>query len=247
MKCVPLKALMFLSLMSTLASLLACNIERTSSQPLPERFETQVTPVHGSSFAISTRGAASAVLVTGTFAPPMAPALSIAMADFTGDTHPDLATVELERFDFSSAQYWIEIRLTEGGRQLLKVTAPFGGLVITPRDLTGDGNLDLVVRSAKSHDPVAIFLNDGRGHFSRSDIGVFRNALRGGPSPFGFNTPQMYVGAASACLESSMAECSTGQPGILREHEGSLLRSTFRAAARLFHSFEATRAPPSLA
>src|SRR5580658_1189339 len=46
-------------------------------------------------------------------ATPMRLSLGFAMADFTGDTHPDLATVELRGFDSSNAEYTIEVQLTE--------------------------------------------------------------------------------------------------------------------------------------
>jgi hypothetical protein len=144
---------------------LACGMQRVNGGPSTTGSEARLTAPHIAAFPISPDGTAGAVLTTGTFAPPMAPALGLTMADFTGDTHPDLATVELEKLDSSSALYWIEIRLTEGGHQVLKLRAPFGGLLITPKDVTGDGNLDLIVRSAKSRAPVALFLNDGSGHF----------------------------------------------------------------------------------
>src|ERR1700722_3085149 len=126
--------------------------------------DKNVSLPNGSSFALSANGTAAAILRSGIAAPAIAPAIGLAMADFTGDTHPDVATVELDRFDSASVDYWIEIQLTEGGHQFLKLTAPFGGLRITPRDVTGDGNLDLIVRSANSGVLLGVYLNDGRGH-----------------------------------------------------------------------------------
>jgi hypothetical protein len=187
------------------------------------------------------------MLTSGTFEPPTAPALGLAMADFTGDTHPDLVTVELEKLDSSSACYWIEIRLTEGGHQILKVRAPFGGLLIAPRDVTGDGNLDLIVRSASSRAPVALFLNDGNGHFSRANVASFANALHDGSSEFAFTTQETYPGANLACLESYTAECPAGVLGYLQQQEGAMFLPNCYSASRLFLSFGANRAPPSLA
>jgi hypothetical protein len=243
----PHKTLTAFSLMLALAIVLACSIQPAVGQLQPIGIGKKGTAVSGSAFPLSTRGAAEAVLTTQTFAPPIAPALGLAMADFTGDTHPDLATVEVERFDSSIAHYWIEIRLTEGGHQILRLTAPFGGLLITPRDVTGDGNLDLVVRSAKSHAPVAVFLNDGSGHFSKADLAAFTNVLRDGTSQFGFTTQQTYLGAPLACLESYTAECPTGSLRSLREQKGSLPSSGHRAASQRFLSSGTNRAPPSLA
>jgi hypothetical protein len=241
------KTLTAFSLMLAVTLALACSIQRVSSQPPPAGTEARIPDVHGAAFPLSTRGTAAAVLTTGTFAPPMAPEIGLTMADFTGDTHPDLATVELEKLDSSNALYWIEIRLTEGGHQILKLRAAPGGLLVTPKDVTGDGNLDLIVRSAKSRNPVAVFLNDGSGHFSRADITAFANALHDGPAQFAFTAQDAYLGAPLACLESHTAECSARLLGYLQDQKDALLLSNYHVASRPFLSFGANRAPPSLA
>src|SRR5581483_4604120 len=80
-------------------------------------------------YRVSSSPDGSFVRNTGNvFMPQPAPAVGLTMADFTGDTHPDLATVELDRVDSSNALYSIQIRLTEGRSQTLTFTAPFGGL-----------------------------------------------------------------------------------------------------------------------
>lgn len=82
--------------------------------------------------------------------------LSLAMADFTGDSHPDLATIGFDRLDASTGYYVIEIALSEGSRQTLQFVAPAEGIFVTAKDVTGDGALDLVVRAAFSRRPVAV-------------------------------------------------------------------------------------------
>lgn len=177
----------------------------------------------------------------------MAPALGIAMADFTGDTHPDLATVELDRFDSPSAHYSIEIRLSEGGRQSLRLTAPFGGLLITPKDVTGDGNLDLIVRSARSHVPVAVFLNDGRGHFSPAAPAAFAQALRETPCELDFTADQTYFGATLISPESYTIACRNVSVRNPELQDGTLLPANFDAPSHLFLPFGSNRAPPAVA
>lgn len=142
--------------------------------------------------------------IRGVFSLHAAPALGLTMADFTGDTHPDIATVELERADSASAHYWIEIRLTEGGVQTLSVTAPSGGLFIKPKDVTGDGNLDLVVRSASTRGLVAVFLNDGTGHFRRAETAGLSEATADGPYRFAFTERAVYAGVALGSPESNL-------------------------------------------
>jgi hypothetical protein len=176
-----------------------------------------------------------------------APAMGMAMADFTGDTHPDLATVEVDRLDSLVVGYWIDIRLTEGGEQFLQLAAPFGGLLITTKDLTGDGNLDLIVRSAESRAVVAVFLNDGNGHFSRADREAFANAIPDGYLPSNLHAKEASRATAVACVESHGAECPMESSGYLRERQSRFLPSNPPTASQLFLSFGANRAPPSLA
>jgi hypothetical protein len=173
--------------------------------------------------------------------------LGFAMADFTGDTHPDLATVELNRFDSANAHYLIEIQLTEGGHQFLQLTAPFGGLLITAKDVTGDGNLDLVVRAARSGAPVAVFLNDGFGRFSPAAPAKFSQALRETPYELRCTTDQTYF---SATLISSKFYTAEGQSGSARNRprgSGSLFSANDGGPFDLFLAFGQSRAPPAAA
>jgi hypothetical protein len=174
--------------------------------------------------------------------------LGFAMADFTGDTHPDLATVEINGFDSASAKYVIEIQLSEGGHQFLRLTAPFGGLLIAPKDVTGDGTLDLVVRAAKTHVPVAVFLNDGSGHFSpAAEPAAFARALPEVPSEFGFTTEQFDFGATVVSSGSHTAEFQTGSARNPQGQNGSLLSANDDAPSHSFLPFGLNRAPPTVA
>jgi hypothetical protein len=194
----------------------------------------------------SDRGSATA-LSSKISASPMAPALGFAMADFTGDSHPDLATAELDRFDSPSAHYSIEIRLSEGGRQSLRLTAPFGGLLLTPKDVTGDGNLDLIVRSAPSHVPVAIFLNDGRGHFSPAAPAAFAQALREVPYELAFTADQTYFSATLISPGSYTIACRNLSVRNPQLQDGVLLPTNFGVPSHLFLPFGSNRAPPAVA
>jgi hypothetical protein len=196
----------------------------------------------------STSTVATDTPVRGAPTPAIGLSLGFAMADFTGDTHPDLATVELNRLDSASAEYMIEIRLTEGGRQFLRVRAPSGGLLITPKDVTGDGTVDLIVRSARSHAPVAVFLNDGGGHFSAvAEPAAFARTLRDTPSKLGFTTEQFRFGVTVVSSESYAAECRTGSARNRQEQSNSLFPPNYVAPSYSFLPFGLNRAPPAVA
>jgi len=57
------------------------------------------------------------------------------------------------------------------------IVAPPGGLIIEARDVNGDNAVDLVLTTAWFRQPVAIFLNDGHGNFSRFEPAAFPGAF----------------------------------------------------------------------
>lgn len=105
------------------------------------------------------------------------PGLPFAIADFDGDLHPDLASVETGRSDFSGTNYWIQLQLTTAGHQSIQVVASMGGLEIAARDVNGDHAVDLVLTTALLRQPVAILLNDGHGNFTRAAPAAFPGAF----------------------------------------------------------------------
>jgi hypothetical protein len=96
-----------------------------------------------------------------------------AIADFDGDSRPDLATVEIGQIGPSRARYWIGFQLSSGPQQMIGVNAPVGGLNITSRDVDGDQSLDLIVTTAWFNQPVAVLLNDGHGNFTLTNPSAF--------------------------------------------------------------------------
>src|SRR5215471_17269277 len=58
-----------------------------------------------------------------------------AIADFDGDQQPDLATVEMVRFNSLHSNYWLSFRRSRGGLQTIGVTGPPGGLALLGRDV----------------------------------------------------------------------------------------------------------------
>jgi hypothetical protein len=96
-----------------------------------------------------------------------------AIADFDGDSRPDLATVEIGQASASRARYWIGFQLSTGAPQRIGVNAPIGGLDIVSRDVNGDHSLDLIVTTTWLNQPVAVLLNDGHGNFTLTDPAAF--------------------------------------------------------------------------
>ena len=192
-------------------------------------------------------GAASSSWTGNASVPSGAIPLALTMADFTGDSNPDLATIELDRFDSSNAHYFIEIQLTEGGHQSFQLTGPARSLVITSKDVTGDGTPDLIVRAVGSQAPVAVFLNDGCGHFSAKDSAPFAGALHDFPGGPEFAGKQLCFGSAVAATVSYGAKCQSSSRRPSQERRGSLLLASQQVLSQLFSPFGSNRAPPTLA
>lgn len=107
----------------------------------------------------------------------LAPGLLFAIADFDGDLRPDLASVQAGPNNSGTTDYRIQLQLSASGRQSIGVAAPTGGLLIEARDVNGDRAIDLVLVTAWFRKPVAIFLNDGHGRFSRAEPAAFPAAF----------------------------------------------------------------------
>ena len=197
-----------------------------------------------SSFAPPFRAGLPAISASDPFSVPSAPTIGLVMADFTGDTHPDLARIELDRVDSATANYWIEIRLTEGGGQLLNLTAPFGGLLVTPRDVTGDGNLDLIVHAAKTRALVAVFVNDGNGHFHRANTTSFVKSLDDVLSHFGVGQKIIYLRATPGFPESHVIQRPNRWIRPLLQKDRSLIFANYGSAPYQCFSSRPNRAPP---
>jgi hypothetical protein len=95
------------------------------------------------------------------------------IADFDGDQKPDLAMVDMGRSNGSATSYSIHLQLSLGPESVIGITAPVGGLQILSRDVNGDRNVDLVVRTSLESNLVAVLLNDGHGKFTVAQNGTF--------------------------------------------------------------------------
>ena len=107
----------------------------------------------------------------------LGPGPQFAIADFDGDVRPDLASIQAGSNSTGTTDYWIQLQLTSAGRQSFRLVAPAGGLQIEARDVNGDHAIDLVLATAWFNQPVAVFLNNGHGSFSRVEPAAFPGAF----------------------------------------------------------------------
>jgi hypothetical protein len=168
-----------------------------------------------------------------------------AIADFDGDVRPDLASIHAELNSSGDTNYWIQLQLSSVGRQSIHLVAPAGGLSIEARDVNGDHAIDLVLATAWFREPVAIFLNDGRGGFSRVEPTAFPGAFAPSCTDWAATSNRL-LDAFGLPPESRTGICPQARdPLSCRSSTTSISfsRATFRINSFLVS--HAGRAPPS--
>jgi VCBS repeat protein len=169
-----------------------------------------------------------------------------AIGDFDGDRKPDLAEVQVDRTDSQATQYSIQVHLTSGASQSIGVTAPFGGLQIEPRDVNGDNAPDLIVSTAFQHEPVAVFLNDGQGNFTRAEPTAFPEAfIRSDTAWSSYSNPPIDAVVVAPlsnigiCRQSEALHCFRLRADLIPDPNPGFLPNSFLTS-------HAGRAPPSV-
>jgi hypothetical protein len=172
------------------------------------------------------------------------PSLSFSIADFDGDLKPDLASVQAGRTDVSRTDYWIQLQLSEAGRQTFQIAAPMGGLQIAARDVNGDHALDLVLTTTWLGQPVAILLNDGHGSFSRVDPTAFPEAFSESKTSWGSVADQA-TDAVGIPPQSRGELCLEAKNYLhVRSQDGFIVFSDLRPGISPFLISHLGRAPP---
>jgi hypothetical protein len=185
--------------------------------------------------------AADAKLVPSTS---LGPGSQFAVADFDGDRSPDSASIAPGAAVTGTARYSIQLQLSRTGSQSIQLFAPGGGLVIEARDVNGDNNVDLVLATAWLHKPIAVFLNDGHGAFSRAAAGAFPGAFTE-PAANLSSSPITAQGALGAPAEPPVLKTSgAGIPPVRAPTEYTSTSSWAFCINPLLLS-QPGRAPPS--
>lgn len=133
------------------------------------------------------------------------------IADYDGDSLPDLASVQFGESGSRDTRYLIEFRLTGGLHETLAVTGPTGGLQLKSRDVNGDTFPDVVVTSFWTSQPVAVLLNDGKGNFTPSAPSAFPAAFNASETSFRQQAPTSRDAVAELFTRDLSGDC--GQCG----------------------------------
>jgi hypothetical protein len=175
-------------------------------------------------------------------APGASPATWV-MADFNGDRKDDLVTVVATSPFGQARRHQLQVQLNAQHAPALAVSRFAAGDRLNVRDLDGDSDRDIVLETAFG-EPVAVWLNDGAGHFDEGNVDSFRFQFSHDdhrsfdaperPSPSGL------IGEYTSrdAVSSRYATLDSQSPGaILTVREGS--------AGSVHPSAIRTRGPPS--
>ncbi len=190
-------------------------------------------------------GAAAASHFSSDAVPSGHAGLPFAIADFDGDSRPDVARVETGPSDFTNSEYWIQLRFSSLEWKSIRLVAPAGGLRISARDVNGDASVDLIVSTVWSNRPVAVYLNDGHGSFTHAEPAAFPEAFGDSGAIWSFATSLATDGAVVPSSQDNVI-CPEGREySDARESCGLIAfkGAVYRLGPPLF--LHAGRAPPS--
>lgn len=155
-----------------------------------------------------------AILLVAGLAPRAATAQAVAplqwastVADFNADGRADVAVAHRATGNDGS-NYRIDVRLSNGHRQSVSFVSANRLLAVRVLDVDHDHDLDLVVMPLLGHDVVAVWLNDGTGHFRKGaddtipqqSAAITTTSLRSGGAPLAVGVPtSRRISDALAC------------------------------------------------
>ena len=189
-------------------------------------------------------GRAAAAEAGNATAAPVSSGPQLVISDFDGDLQPDLVSVRAGTTISGSTDYWIQFQLSATGHQSMRLVAPAGGVLIEARDVNGDHSVDLVLFTSLRQ-PIAVFLNNGHGVFSRVEPSGF---------PDVFSNPFTKLASDSNQEKDALGVPPQSRSGICRparaltnihSRPDSIPLSRTKSAFDSFLVFHAGRAPPA--
>jgi hypothetical protein len=122
---------------------------------------------------------------------------SVVFGDFNGDRNTDTIALHLDSLTVASASYTVRVSLSGSeGDAITAVVVDGRRVELIPRDVDGDRDLDLIVSTVVTHEPVRVLINNGRGRFAAASPREFSGALW---HETGQISTQTYQADESAC------------------------------------------------
>ncbi|PYV36915.1 MAG: hypothetical protein DMG06_29435 [Acidobacteria bacterium] len=164
------------------------------------------------------------------------------LSDFDGDNRSDLAIGESE-----GDIYKVEIQLsTLQKRASLSFGSSQAGIRLVACDVDRDNDQDLILVSPFSLYPLAIWLNDGKGHFEEGDRWLWLNLITS-DSPLGVDLWNFPGELAFITPDNRLPfdNAAAGFQAQILEPQGLSFRESHLVLSSTFPLHLKTRSPPS--
>jgi hypothetical protein len=105
------------------------------------------------------------------------------LGDFDGDSQIDVVTSRAERLPGHEYSHEVSLKLSGSATTSFTFRDLYPNVELNSRDIDGDHDRDIIIRETATSEPLAVWLNDGSGHFLQGDLEHFRAALEEHHSP----------------------------------------------------------------
>ena len=105
------------------------------------------------------------------------------VGDFDGDSQIDVVTSRVERLQGHEYSHEVSLKLSGSPATSFTFRNRYASVQLNSRDIDGDHDRDIIIRETGTLEPLAVWLNDGSGHFLQGDLEHFRAALEEHHSP----------------------------------------------------------------
>jgi hypothetical protein len=105
------------------------------------------------------------------------------LGDFDGDSQMDVVTSRAERLPGHEYSHEVSLKLSGSPSTSFTFRDHYPSVELNSLDIDGDHDRDIIIRETATSEPLAVWLNDGSGHFMQGDLERFRAVLEQRHSP----------------------------------------------------------------
>jgi hypothetical protein len=182
--------------------------------------------------------------VLGSLPPPSVS--SWMLGDFDGDSQIDVVTSRAERLPGHEYSHEVSLKLSGSLSTSFTFRDHYPSVELNSRDIDGDHDRDIIIRETGTSQPLAVWLNDGTGHFLQGDLEHFRAALEEHHSP-NIELPQIDDQSPFEVGDQRIAPAIMETSIIRVEREAGTPRLEIDSTGAEAHDSERrSRAPPGI-
>lgn len=166
------------------------------------------------------------------------------LGDFDGDNQIDVVTSRAERLPGHEYSHEVSLKLSGSPSTSFTFRNRYASVQLNSQDIDGDHDRDIVIRETGTSEPLAVWLNDGSGHFEQGDLEHFRALLEEHHSP-DIRLPQIDDDSPFDVWDQRIDPAIMGTTVIRGEQQARTPRPEIDSTGAEAHDSERrSRAPP---